>query len=600
MLYGYQVGYELGFMIKRILLAVVFAGLFLVSLQWLGQYRAELQAQEIQEGMLRQADEIVNKLSPQELVGQVIHVAIPGTTLDSVAETELEAILPGGVILFGRNLGNREEITTLNDSLQKKALKLTGLPLLISVDQEGGRVIRVRDGVTQFPGAMALGQTKDSEYAKKVGFVTSYQLRKLGLNFLFAPDLDINNNPDNPVINTRSLGSNLETVLSAGVAYEEGARLGGAIPVIKHFPGHGDTNVDSHLGLPKIEKNLEELRSLELVPFKAAIDNGAEAVMSAHILYPKIDSDFPATLSSRILTDLLRKELKFKGIVITDAMEMDAIDEHYQAYDPGVLALLAGADIILMTSWGKTTQDMKEKILKAYKKGTLHRDGKDVLKEAAKRQILLKLKHGIVWDFSKKQKEGRAKDILTEDISETLRKYYEDQATHRESLNVNWNLPELNRDVSRKSIVSYPNSYNPATVPLSETLFAAKGSEFSAELAARSLQNLNFSQVSAAIEKRKGKRVILTGAAQVDLDMAGSLAKKFPKVEIVVLHYGTPFLHLPELPNLKILFSFSPTNESKKALLYSILDRKEEIPKVDLVLKNGTKEKEIKAAPGTP
>ncbi|WP_039934753.1 glycoside hydrolase family 3 protein [Leptospira inadai] len=587
-------------MIKRIFLAVVFAGLFLVSLQWLGQYRAELHAQEIQEGMLRQADEIVNKLSPQELVGQVIHVAIPGTTLDSLAETELETILPGGVILFGRNLGNREEITALNDSLQKKALKLTGLPLLISVDQEGGRVIRVRDGVTQFPGAMALGQTKDLEYAKKVGFVTSYQLRKLGLNFLFAPDLDINNNPDNPVINTRSLGSNLETVLNAGAAYEEGARLGGSIPVIKHFPGHGDTNVDSHLGLPKIEKNLEELRSFELIPFKAAIDNGAEAVMSAHIVYPKIDSDFPATLSSRILTDVLRKELKFKGIVITDAMEMDAIDEHYQAYDPGVLALLAGADIILMTSWGKTTLDMKEKILKAYNKGTLHRDGKDVLKEAAKRQILLKLKHGIVWDFSKKQKEGRAKDILSEDIPETLRKYYEDQSARRESLSVNWNLPELNRDVSRKSIVSYPNSYNPTTVPLSETIFAVKGSEFSAELVARSLQNLNFSQIPNALEKGKGKRVVVTGAVQVDLDSAGSLAKKFPQVEIVVLHYGTPFLHLPELPNLKILFSFSPTSESKKALLYSILERKEEIPKVDLVLKTGIKEKDVKAARGNP
>ncbi|TGK06302.1 glycoside hydrolase family 3 protein [Leptospira fletcheri] len=586
-------------MTKRILLAALFACLFFGSLQWLGQYRAELQAQEIREEMRRQADEIVSKLTPEELVGQVIHVAIPSTSLDATAEKELETILPGGVILFGRNLGDQAEIRKLNDSLQKKALKWTGLPLLVSVDQEGGRVIRVKDGVTQFPGAMALGQTRNAEYAKKVGFVTSYQLRKLGLNFLFAPDLDINNNPENPVINTRSLGSDLDTVLVSGVAYEEGARLGGAIPVIKHFPGHGDTNVDSHLGLPRIEKNLEELRSLELVPFRAAINNGAEAIMSAHIVYPKIDPDFPATLSPKILTELLRKELKFQGVIITDAMEMDAIDEHYQAYEPGVLALLAGADIILMTSWGKTTQDMKDRILKAYKKGTLHRDGQDLLKEAVKRQTLLKIRHGILWDFERSAREGRSKEILAETVSESLRKYQEDLAAKRETLHSEWNTPELNRDVSRSSIVSYPSAYAPSTVPLSETVFSLKGGEFTGELSSRSLQNLNFSQVNAFLGKEKAKRVVLTGFTQVDLDMAGSLAKKFPQAEIVVLHYGTPFLNLPNRQNLRILFSFSPTLESKKALLYSVLDRKEEIPKVNLVLKNGP-EKEIKAAQRNP
>lgn len=573
-------------MFKRFFLTAIIIVFALVSFHWLTQYRSELQAQEIREGMLRQAEEITEKLTPEELVGQVIHVAVPGTTLDAVAEKEIETIKPGGVILFGRNLGSSKEILSLNESLQKKTLETTGLPLLISVDQEGGRVIRVKDGVTQFPGAMALGQTKDADLARKVGFITSYQLRKLGLNFLFAPDMDINNNPDNPVINTRSLGSNLETVLNAGIAYEEGARAGGSIPVIKHFPGHGDTNVDSHLGLPKIEKTVDELKKFELIPFRKAIENGADAVMSAHIVYPKIDPNFPATLSPRILGDILRKEFQYKGLIVTDAMEMDAIDEHYQKEDPGVLALLAGADIILMTSWGKTTESMRDQILKAYKKGTLVREGKDVLKEAVKRQILYKLKYGIVWEFSKTEKSGRALSVFPKEFSETLREHYTNQDKDREKVFSEWNQESLNRTVSRKAIVAFPKRFRSDAFPITDTLFSLKGNEFQEELKNRSLSNLDLNQLKKTLdEKSAAKRVVLTSFTQLELDLGTSLAKKYPGIEFVLLHYGTPFLLLPDSENVKILFSFSPTIESKKALLYSVLDRDDEIPVVDLILK---------------
>ncbi|PJZ70065.1 beta-glucosidase [Leptospira perolatii] len=587
-------------MAKRILFAALFAALFLFSFQWIGQYRNELEAQDIQSTLLEQAQEITDKLSPEELVGQVIHVAIPSTKLDPTANSELETILPGGVILFGRNLGSQSEIQSLNSSLQNKSLSTSGLPLLISVDQEGGRVIRVKDGVTQFPGAMALGQTKNSEFAKKVGFVTSYQLRKLGLNFLFAPDLDINNNPDNPVINTRSLGSNVETVSIAGVAYEEGARMGGSIPVIKHFPGHGDTNVDSHLGLPKIERSLEELRSLELIPFQTAIRNGADAVMSAHIVYPKIDPNFPATLSPKILTDILRKELGFQGLIITDAMEMDAIDEHFQSYDPGVLALLAGADIILMTSWGSTTLNMRNQILKAYKKGILEKEGKDLLKEAVKRQILYKLKYGIIWEYFKSNKEGKSKGVLALNLSESVSHYFQEQDSTRSKLYTEWNTPFLNREVSRKSIVAFPEKFIPTEISLNETAFSVKGAEFADELKKREISNLSVAQISKKLEKGSIKRVVLTTFTQLEINLAASLAKKFPKAEILALHYGTPFLDLPVYANFKILFSFSPTLESKNALLYSVLERKEEIPKVDLVLKTKVEEKEQEAAQSSP
>ncbi|TGK43749.1 glycoside hydrolase family 3 protein [Leptospira andrefontaineae] len=576
-------------MFKRLLVAGVTAAFLLFLYLWLGQFRSELQAQEIQEGMLRQAEEITSKLSPEELVGQVIHVAIPGTILDPIAKKEIETIKPGGVILFGRNLGSKSEIKSLNKDLQTSALENTGLPLLISVDQEGGRVIRVKDGVTQFPGAMALGQTKDKDMAKKVGFVTSYQLRKLGLNFLFAPDMDINNNPFNPVINTRSLGSNLETVLNAGVSYEEGARLGGSIPVIKHFPGHGDTNVDSHLGLPKIEKTLEELKNFELIPFQTAIQNGADAIMSAHIVYPKIDPNFPATLSSKILGDLLRKEFQYQGLIITDAMEMDAIDEHYQKEDPGVLALIAGADIILMTSWGPTTQSMRDQILKAYKKGTLVREGKDLLKEAVKRQIYYKLKYGIITEFAEGPKNGRAASVFPIELPEVLKNHFAEQDKNRENLFSQYYQETLNRDVSRKAIVSFPKTFLPESASIENTVFYLKGEEFLSDLKSRNLTNSDLASLRKKLEKKEVKRAVLNSFTQTELDLAASLAQKFPEAEIVCLHYGTPFLDLPDVSNLKILFSFSPTPESKKALLYSVLDRKNEIPLVDLILKPNPK-----------
>lgn len=174
-------------MIRRFLIVSLLLLSFLTLLYYVSSYQQELQAEGLDKYLESQAKEIVDTMSPEELTGQVIHVTIPGKTLDETAEKEIEEILPGGIILFGTNIGTKEEISKLNLELQKKSLEVSKLPLLISVDQEGGRVLRVRDGVTQFPGAMALGQTKNADYAYKVGFVTSYQLRKLGFNLFLPP-----------------------------------------------------------------------------------------------------------------------------------------------------------------------------------------------------------------------------------------------------------------------------------------------------------------------------------------------------------------------------------------------------------------------------
>lgn len=296
------------------------------------------------------------KLDADRLSGQSIHIAIPGTELTDQTRKVISEIKPGGIIFFGFNLESAEQIKKLTTDLQALAIELKLPPFLISTDQEGGYVKRVREGVLQTPPARDLGATGDSELCRSTGYQVSRDLGALGINVFFAPIVDINNNPQNPVIGLRSFGTTIDEVLRCALPYEAGARLahetaGGALPVIKHFPGHGDTHVDSHWALPVIDKSLDELKNFELIPFREAVQGGSKAVMTAHILYPKIDPNAPATLSKKWLTDTLRTELHFNGLIFTDAMEMRAVSEAYKTMNRPVTALAAGADVLLYTSW---------------------------------------------------------------------------------------------------------------------------------------------------------------------------------------------------------------------------------------------------------
>lgn len=308
----------------------------------------------------------VARLDAEKLAGQAIHIAIPGTELSEQSRKIITSLKPGGIIFFGFNLESAEQIRQLTSDLQKLAAELDIPPFLISTDQEGGYVKRVQDGVLQTPPARNLGDTGDRELCKATGYHVSRDLGALGVNVFFAPIVDINNNPKNPVIGLRSFGTTIKAVQDCALPFEQGARAayreGGAMPVIKHFPGHGDTQVDSHWALPVIEKKIEELRQFELVPFRDAITSGAPAVMTAHILYPEIDKEAPATLSAKWLTGVLRDELQFKGLVFTDAMEMSAVSKHYGALNPPVAALKAGADVLLYTSWQEEPIEAVKKI----------------------------------------------------------------------------------------------------------------------------------------------------------------------------------------------------------------------------------------------
>ncbi|MCW7489345.1 glycoside hydrolase family 3 protein [Leptospira meyeri] len=546
-----------------------------------GFYLTELAANERKTWLDTKSRTITNAMSEEELVGQTIHIAIPQKTVDAVALEEIAATKPGGIILFGKNLGKKEEILSLTQGLQIAA-KDQGLPpFFISTDQEGGRVFRVQDGITPYPGAMAVGQTGSTEWGEVVGFVTSYELRNLGLNFLFAPVLDINNNPLNPVINTRSFGSDSKRVSDVAVAYERGARAGGCLPVIKHFPGHGDTTVDSHLGLPIINKSLEELEALELVPFKRSIAGGAEAVMSAHIVYPKIDPKFPATLSKTILTDILRKNLNFDGIIITDAMEMHAISKNYEKDRPGVLTILAGANIVLLTSWGETARKFKAQLTDAYKNGEfryIDKDGKeqDKLKDAVQKQIRKKLELGLydensilptVYDENRKQKE-----FLSHWNDERHQRY--------NKLNESKNfVKEINED----SIRAYPKSVQTLGILPVETLSFVKNNRLKETLKVKKINTASFKSFQTHTKDKSITTFLFDSTSENEILSIATLAKKYPNKRFIILHGGTPFIKLPEYPNLQYLLSFSLTQGSWEAFGEKLTSGKE-IPKVDLIL----------------
>ncbi len=538
---------------------------------------SEESLQEFRNEIKNKAIEIVRRMNDEERAGQILHVTIPGKEINEVAISEIKRIKPGGIILFGVNLGSSKEIRNLNESLQAQAKNYNLQPLFISTDQEGGRVIRVKKGVTEFPGAMALGQTANTKYAYDVGFITSYQLNRLGINFLLAPSLDINNNPENPVINTRSFGSDLETVNLIGTSYELGAREGGALPVIKHFPGHGDTNVDSHLGLPIIEKDFEQIMNFELVPFQKSIEKGARAVMSAHIVYPKIDPKYPATLSREILTGILREKLKFDGLVITDAMEMHAISKNYTKEKRGVLAILSGADIVLLTSWGKTSIEYHDMILDAIKKNEFMVGERDLLEEALVRQISAKIEFGLY------------SGIHSTNLSEPIQNYYSSRESKIKEKLLEYkkiNLRDYNLQISSDSIKTLSGEFSPLS-PEASRLYQFF---FTKKYLIEEAKTNRFPVIS---EKkflktfRKGGKFVLDSNTQSDLDKIAKYMKEAKNSEVLLLHTGSPYLQFPESPKLTVILSFSITKASQISLFRKVFQSspEEKVQPCNLILK---------------
>ncbi|KUP38107.1 glycoside hydrolase family 3 protein [Bacillus halotolerans] len=312
----------------------------------------------------------------------------------------------GGVILFAENVKTTEQTVRLTDAYQKASPKI---PLLLSIDQEGGIVTRLGEG-TNFPGNMALGATRSRINAYQTGSMIGKELSVLGINTDFSPVLDINNNPDNPVIGVRSFSSDRELTARLGLYSMKGLQRQNIASALKHFPGHGDTDVDSHYGLPLVSHNQERLREVELYPFQKAIDAGADMVMTAHVQFPAFDdttykskldgSDImvPATLSKKVMTGLLREEMEFGGVIVTDALNMKAIADHFGQEEAVVMAIKAGVDIALMPASVTSLKDEQKlaSVIDSLKEAVKNGDiPLQQINKSVERIISLKIKRGI-------------------------------------------------------------------------------------------------------------------------------------------------------------------------------------------------------------
>lgn len=305
-------------------------------------------------------------MNPLHQAAKLIGIDLPGISLDDATRAYLAKYRFGGVCVFRKNVHDRAQLAELVAEIREEL----GPDAWVSMDQEGGAVLRTTD-LPDAPSAMALGAVGDVKLAEQVGSAVARGLIGLGINWNYAPVLDVNVNPHNPVIGDRSFGSDPKKVTELGLAFARGLERYGVAATAKHFPGHGDTAVDSHLGLPRVDKSLEELEAIELYPFHRAVEQGIASIMTAHILYPALDSENPATLSRKILTGLLRGEWGYSGVIVTDSMGMKAIANNYSPGGAAVRSVRAGADVVLALGRREVQIEQVEAIAAAIESGEI-------------------------------------------------------------------------------------------------------------------------------------------------------------------------------------------------------------------------------------
>jgi beta-N-acetylhexosaminidase len=286
----------------------------------------------------------INTLTLEEKIGQMIGLAFGGRDYSNELKLQVEKIQAGLIIYFKDNVGSLEQVFNLNQEICRHAK----IPPFIALDQEGGMVARVTEGITQSPGAMAIGATGKSSNAYQMAKAMGKELRKLGFTFNFAPVGDVNNNPSNPVINVRSYSENPDTVAEYVNEAIRGYSEAMMMTSIKHFPGHGDTSVDSHIGLPKIDYDEKRLMEVELKPFIRAITQDAPGIMASHVQFTYYDQLLPTSISEKIITGLLREKLGFNGLVVTDSLTMDAVFKNFSLEEIVLYGFNSGCDMLLL------------------------------------------------------------------------------------------------------------------------------------------------------------------------------------------------------------------------------------------------------------
>ena len=452
--------------------------------------------------------EIRDKLSLDEKIGQMVMFDFrkwadrgEKTSKDNLKLSDevvglIRKYKLGNIILFAENSDNIEQLVTLNHDLQNAVE--TGIPMFIGIDQEGGRIVRLADGCSM-PGNMAISATDDPANAYSAGYITGKELAALGINVDFAPTLDINNNPRNPIINLRSFSSDPQRTAKYGVEMTKGFHAAGVACSAKHFPGHGNTDVDSHTGLPCINSTYEEMKKMELVPFIAASNEAdIDMFMTTHIQFPKVETTthiskqngdticLPATLSKKFLTDIVRDELGYKGIIITDSMMMQGVSSHFGPELANKLAINAGVDILLMCAAIRSLDDegklaaVLNGIKSAIESGEIPMKRID---ESVERILSLKIKMGMFEDkkeLSLKEKIENAKNILgCEEHRAIERKMASEGVTMLKNDGAIPLVPKENEKVLY--VAAYPNKKNSYDFALKRLRLEGKLGEFESD-----------------------------------------------------------------------------------------------------------------------
>ncbi|GGC95130.1 beta-N-acetylhexosaminidase [Thalassobacillus devorans] len=351
----------------------------------------ETQSEKAQKGMIKR---MIAQMTDREKIGQLV---MPSTFDDGsgmpneFTKQAIQEYKAGSVIVYGKRTADHQ--AAYNNKLQEWAEETEkAIPLIISADLEYGASQRVPQDATTFPRQMGIGATDSLEYAELVSSITGKEARAMGFNWNYSPVADVNTNPKNPVIGVRSFGEDTDLVADMTAAQVIGNQKEGVMASAKHFPGHGDTSVDSHYGLAQVTYDRDTLDEVHLPPFQAAIDAGTDSIMTAHVIIDAIDPELPATLSKKVLTDLLRDEMGFDGLIVTDAMSMKAIDDNWGAGNAAVLAINAGADIIMATGNQEDQLETFNALYEAYQTGEITRQR---VHEALERILAKKFKYNL-------------------------------------------------------------------------------------------------------------------------------------------------------------------------------------------------------------
>ena len=487
---------------------------------------------EENEDIINKAEELLNGMDLSTKIGQMFFVGFDGVEMSSDLTEAIEECHFGNVIYMGRNVEDYKTLANLTNKIQDKLVNTNKVPGFISVDQEGGNVARLVDGGTHFIGAMAMSATGNETNTFELGKAMGQELYNYGIRVDYSPVMDVNNNPNNPIIGIRSYSDKPIQVSQFGNNMAKGLNESKVMPCLKHFPGHGNTNVDSHLGLPVINSTKEELFKIELAPFISGIANGIDAIMTTHIIFTAFDKDYPATLSSSVLTGLLREQLHFKGLIITDGMQMAGVTKNYGGPDVvSVLAISAGVDILLYTS-NDAPRIAYQALMNAVQNGTI---SENRINDSVKRILMKKIKYGLI---DKYQAEGK-------DISELLK-------TNK----------EMNLRFAKESLTLLKGTFNGLDQSKSTLIIAPEKSEnvnfakYAKEyLISKGMTNCEYevvssnmteSEVTASIEKVKQYEQIVLAfnnvkvkAYETTINFVNSVAAM--EKELVVVALETPY-----------------------------------------------------------